>query len=80
MKKWYLLNGIEYSTNFDFFLKEQIGVFSKGKIETKYFSRLEGREFLADKFTDDESVIREKIRTIHAKILHGEFGGGILID
>lgn len=36
MEKWYLLRGVEYSTNFDFFLEHQIYVGSKTKMNVDW--------------------------------------------
>lgn len=36
MKDWYLLRGVEYSTNFDFFLENQIFLGSKVKMKVDF--------------------------------------------
>lgn len=38
MKDWYLLRGVEYSTNFDFFLKNQIFLGSRIKMNVSWNS------------------------------------------
>ena len=87
MEPWYRLNNkpsVEYSTNFNFFIKHQIFV-SKSGNEYSYCSFLESKLFLFERaifngytFTDEHKM--EAARRIHKEILEGKHGAGTLVD
>lgn len=76
---------IEYSTDFKFFMREQIAFSSRG-IYYKFYSRLDGKRFRSlntslqgyRDFTDEE--IEGICKEIHSEILSGKHGEGKLID
>jgi hypothetical protein len=78
MKKWFLLRGVEYATDFKTFLNEQIFVVQRGNT-LSYNSRLESYQFALDVEVDEEKQI-EKCRQIHYDLLQNKFGVGKLID
>jgi len=87
-KTWYRINkNVEYSTDFDFFLKNQISFVQKDITKFVFYSRLENKFFAQKssclrsannyKFTDEE--ILEFCREIHKEILEGKHGQGKLV-
>ena len=76
---------VEYSTDFDFFLKNQIVIVKSGH-KYKFQSRLESKAFRNDiatfhtnyEFTDTETT--NICLDIHKQILNGEFGKGKLVN
>jgi hypothetical protein len=88
MKPWFRLTNkpsIEYSTDINFFLKEQITVWKSGN-RYDYCSRLESKLFLHEEataaqnyeFTDDHT--KDMCMKIHREILEGKHGEGIFVD
>ena len=83
--KWYKIkDGVEYSTNLDFFVKNQIVVIQSGH-SYKFCSALESKcfKFLTVIFHYREfsgSDIRKICVKIHKEILEGKYGSGTLID
>ena len=71
---------VEYSTDFDFFLKNQISVFidRSGYPTVNFNSRLESRRFdrikniTRGEITEEEIVA--KCKEIHKRLMNGEFG------
>lgn len=71
---WYLVRGVEYSTNFRFFIENQICVV-RDQQGTHFNSRLEGKCFISKgKMSDKEEV--NQCREIHIEILMGKHGVG----
>lgn len=75
---------VEYSTDFDFFSKEQLGVSRSGS-RYSFFSLLEAKTFFTTQaifgnyeFSDDQ-IINFAIQ-IHKDILAGKHGEGSLVD
>jgi len=84
MKNWYKLRGVAYSTNFNFFYHNQIRIDKSGS-NYKFYSSLEDKLFLEKNSTFNdgtysETEIKITCRFIHANLLGGEFGDGILTD
>lgn len=86
-KSWFRLTSnkdIEYSTDFDFFLKNQIAVSKRG-FTYNFHSLLEAKSFFITKavlrtnYEFSDSEIKDKCKEIHNKILQGEFGEGKLV-
>ncbi len=87
MEKWYRLNNksdVEYSTDFQFFIKHQLFVAKSGSLYT-YCSFLESKAFAIERaifgnyeFTDEH--IMEVAKRIHKEILSGKHGAGILVN
>ena len=76
---------VEYSTDFDFFLKNQIVIVKSG-CRYKFQSRIESKIF-----RDDSAILRQNYEftdtdttniclDIHKQILNGEFGKGKLVN
>ena len=86
-KSWFRLNAkpdIEYSTEFDFFLKNQIATVKsnhtvnfQSRLEVKSFDRKGDSNFPSHALTDEN--IKVFCKEIHNKILQGEFGEGKLV-
>lgn len=97
MKQWYRLSdGVEYSTDFDFFWENQLMFTLQGSRAT-FASRLETKTFLIKLDTfglhlylpknsplensqTDWDFVKSEARKIHQDILSGKFGIGELID
>lgn len=84
IKPWYKLAGVEYSTDFNFFIEEQI-VVASDDIKCSFFSRLNGNLFTKLKAVNCFGIevkhsIAEECKKIHTKLLNGEFGQGEFID
>ena len=81
-KAWYNLRGLEYSTDFNFFIKEQIFHSRTEGFNNKFNCRLESVNFKTighwDNFTQDK--IKEICFDIHKKLLSGEYGEGKFVD
>jgi hypothetical protein len=85
MKAWYRIKpDVEYSTDINFFFKNQIGVACR---ESKYYfySLLENVTFkLKSNVFGDRTLSDGKIREIcveiHSEILEGKYGVGELVD
>jgi len=75
---------VEYSTDFDFFLRNQIAV-SKSNLKYNFHSMLEAKSFsltanvFGNREFSNEQII-ERCKEIHVKLLSGEYGQGELID
>ena len=87
-KQWYKKpskNGaVEYSTDFKFFLENQISV-SRSNFTYNFHSMLEAKSFLLTKnvFGDREfsqKQIVQKCKEIHAEVLSGKHGQGEFVD
>jgi hypothetical protein len=78
MEKWFLIRGVEYSTNFKTFLNEQILVVNRGNT-LSYISRLESYQFLLA-IEDDEEKQIENCRKIHNDLLNNKFGIGKIVS
>lgn len=84
-KQWYKLRNVEYSTNFNFFLANQV-LLCNNEVSSNFNSRLEAFCFLNNKspfnfsktYTEDQ--ILEICKSIHKKILAGEFGVGKFVN
>lgn len=85
IKPWYKIkDNVEYSTDFDFFLKNQIAVSRRG-ITYSFYSRLEAKTFELKKaiFGDHEfsdKQINDFCEEIHTEILAGKHGVGEFLD
>lgn len=85
-KPWYKLRGVEYSTNFIFFLKNQVfSARSSNDRRTRFCSRLEKFEFEAAPHWDwqGKNIVVPEYRIclqIHEKLLNGGYGQGELVD
>lgn len=83
-KQWFLIRGVEYSTDFKFFLENQILTSKSSETfgQLKFCSRLESFVFgfIDVKFENDEIEIKSMCRSIHTKLLSGVFGEGVLVD
>lgn len=67
--------GVDYSTDFDFFCKEQVAVFSTQE-GTSINSRLEQRAFMRTETRHiSDGMIRKLCRHIHREICSLKFGG-----
>ena len=84
---WFQLNNnpeIEYSTNFDFFVKNQIAVVKSGR-NYNFHSRLEVKTFrrvsaiLRQNHELSNNEINSITKEIHGEILWGKFGHGIIV-
>lgn len=76
---------VEYSTDINFFLKEQITVWKSGN-KYEYCSRLEAKCFRMELATQEENYvksddhIKDISMRIHAEILNGKHGEGMLVN
>ena len=79
-KKWYVLNGKEYSTELSFFYANQI-TFSKSTLDRyKVYSRLDGTLFESMPWKESKSFNFAHAKEIHEKLLAGEYGQGKIIE
>lgn len=78
--QWYKIGEIEYSTSFDFFLKNQISTtHTQGMI--LFNSNLEAKQFhVVQKRTTTEMEILLICRTIHTDLLAAKFGNGKFVQ
>lgn len=91
MKSWFKLRSVEYSTDFNFFLKEQIMI-CKSHLRHEFNSRLESfcfdlhflkhpvipLTFYEDKMP--EKQIYDICKKIHQKLLSGKYGQGEFVN
>lgn len=91
--KWYYVkDGVEYSSDLKFFMKEQVTFSTRNESypELTIFSRLDGRVFLKDKtvctygllgIKDLEARVPELMAKIHKEIFEGKYyQNGKIID
>ena len=84
LKPFYKVRGVEYSTDFKFFLEHQI-VIVTNVVTMKFFSRLNGQLFKTLP-TINSLAIEQKInkkatcKEIHKNLLTGKYGLGEFID
>lgn len=90
-KEWFKLNNkndhdddVEYSTNVDFFLQNQIIIVKTGK-NYKFYSRIESKLFLSKvspllSGEIDDFELQLNAKTIHIEILAGKHGEGKLVN
>lgn len=83
---WYKIKEeVEYSTDINFFLKEQISVW-KSHTKYHYNSRLESKCFLFERaingpdYSFSDEHILEACKRIHKEILEGKHGAGTLVN
>ena len=76
MKQFVKINEAEYSTDFDFFLRNQIMVVQHQDKTTSFCSLIEKRCFIRDEVDPlNESAIINVIFDIHRDILSLKYGG-----
>nr|WP_321355649.1 hypothetical protein [uncultured Draconibacterium sp.] len=75
MKQFVKVNAAEYSTDFDFFLRNQILVIHHQDKTTSFCSLIEKRCFIRDEVNPlDEDRIFNVIMDIHRDILRAKYG------
>lgn len=96
MKNWYQISeNVEYSTDFNFFIQNQLFFDIQGS-RVIFYSRLEYKTFLNESDTfglryykrtanyqvqkKDEDYVLEMAKKIHTQILNGEHGKGKFVD
>lgn len=84
MKDWYKISeNIEYSTNFDFFIKNQLGISVTGSKIT-FYSLLECKTFKIQIDTfglkNNDNELNKIKKEIHDNLLNGVYGVGQLTD
>lgn len=87
MEQWFSLVSqpcIEYSTDYDFFVKNQIAVWKSGN-KYEYNSRIESKCFKEERavfgnYEFSEEHIEKTCKQIHKEILEGKHGAGILVN
>ncbi len=73
------INEVEYATDFDFFVRNQVHVVHHIDGTTSICSRLEKRCFKRDNFSPlDDGVIMEAISRIHWDIVAFKYGGELV--
>ncbi len=79
MKNWYLLREVEYSTDFEFFIQNQITVvFSRGILN--FFSNLECFTFKSFDYDMEDKEVLEMVKIIHQDLLNHKYGKGEFVD
>lgn len=79
MRRFVRINGAEYSTNFDFFMRNQVHIIQHLDNSTSFCSLLEERCFKRDDahYLKDEANM-DNIRQIHFDIISLKYGGELV--
>ncbi len=79
MGQFIRINGVEYSTDFDFFMRNQVHVIKHLDNSTSFCSLLEKRCFRRDKIHSfDDETIMQNLNQIHRDIITLKYGGEIV--
>lgn len=79
MRRFVRINGAEYSTDFDFFMRNQVHIIQHLDNSTSFCSLLEERCFKRDEahYLKDEAIMGN-IRQIHLDIISLKYGGELV--
>lgn len=80
MKKWYLLRGVEYSTDLKFFLENQIRTVKSLQNHIQFFSSLESFRFFKSESNLTTDEIEKLCVAIHKSLLNHRYGKGEFVD